>query len=157
MDSKFEAEVMPVVTDYARRVFKDDERRSMTLVMAWYYWQKCPKDLPPDLWACVAVRAVFAGRDLPGIHPNRKRDAMHYAWLCGHMPEVMDRRPGPDKVAQDRELWDLFHGRLPRRIRKLARGFLNDLSGREVAKMLGVSPGRVTQLRQEAQRDYMDL
>ena len=92
----FETEVLPLVTKYARSVFKrDDEKFSIALVLAWWIWSQRKEDHPATVYAYLACRNVQEGRDLPGVQPSHFRDAMGKGYQGGGMSQVRDRRPDP--------------------------------------------------------------
>jgi hypothetical protein len=137
-----------LVERYARKAFgQDDEKVSRAIVLSWYYWSIAHDDsLPATIWARVGVRFAAAGRDLPGVQPSRKRDALDYATQGAGMDEVRDRRPGPDKVAQHREDMEVLKKTLTVREWIMFEAFRNGATNREVAKLLEVTPGRISQM-----------
>lgn len=153
----FETVVYPVVLKYARKVLKDEDLQAKSLVLAWWFWRNRKTDFPPTVWARCGVRAARAGRDLPGVTSTRDLWCHWTRWSGAGMQNVMDKRPGPDKVAQDRELLEQFMRDLSDRDRQLVAAFLDGLPAQEVARRLDRSPSRVTNLRQELHRKWSDL
>lgn len=146
--------VMPAVQTYIARRIRDDERRSVALVLAWWKWSRRKKDFPPGIYAWMAVQAVWAGRDLPGVQPGKTQDAWDHLdhWQGAGMGEVVDRRPGPDLQAEWAEQWELFTAKLTERERQMVLAYLDGHRNQDVARRLNVSPGRATQLRQSLRR-----
>lgn len=151
MSTQFETEIMPVVERYARSQFRGhhaaDEMVATAVVLAWHYWSNRPQDFAAGHWARIAVRHVWAGRDLPGCGV-RARDAMHRAAQGAGMDELTDRCPGPEKVVEVAELSRLLLATLNARERRLAEMLAGGATAMEVAETLHLSPGRITQIRQ---------
>src|SRR5579863_2949483 len=102
----YSVEYLIEVTDrHARqRLGGNDELVAIAWVLAWYFWHTGPKDVPASCYARAAVRAALGGRDLPGVQPSKKHDAMdRNVILAGDMTGVRDLSPGPDRRAMDRE------------------------------------------------------
>ena len=147
--SVFETQVYPVIERLARKAFRGDAGRvSDALVLGWYYWSRGPQELPPSIWARTAVRAVWAGRDLPGI--AARSDALDRAFRGAAMSEVVDRRPGPLHIAAAKEEYERLLASLSERQRLLVEAVADGtLRTDRLAAALGVSPGRVSQMRRE--------
>lgn len=154
--------VMAAAARYAGKVLRDDERVAIAIVLAWYYWHKAPddkKELPASVWARCGVRAVMAGRDLPGVQPSHKMDAWDAldAWQGATMAEVKDKRPGPDKEVEDAEQYAAWWATLNDRQRRLVESVQDGMRGNEIAAELNVSQGRITQMRQEVANIWREM
>lgn len=161
MSDMFTTTVLPVVTRYARAVLKDDERVSLAIVLAWYAWRQTTDEkraqLPATVWARVGVRHVLAGRDLPGVQTSHRQDAIERpdTWHGADMGGVTDRRAGPESEAIDAERSARFWDSLTPRERTIARALLNGDKARDVARRVGISAGRLTQIRQQLRRRWL--
>ena len=69
------------------------------------------------------------------------------------MTNVMDRFPGPEQIVTDREWYATVKSRANDRERNLIDLFEAGTPAKEVAAKLGVSAGRVTQIRQGLNRE----
>ena len=144
----FETTVLPVVEKFARKMLRDEETRQTAVVMAWWFWSNRKEDFPPSVWAKCGVRAARAGRDLPGLAGKFRDiwDRMPH-WSGAGMDEVADRRPGPDRIAADREEWQLWLSRLSPSELLLAWDAIDGVQGKDIAKRLGLTPARISQMR----------
>lgn len=154
---RFTTEIYPVAVRYARQVLKaNDELVSIALVLCWFYWSKRPADYPASHWAQIGVRQAASGRDLPRIGRTRAKDALsHSVSGCG-MGEVMDRKPGPVKLIEDREQAELLFATLSDREREMAEMLIAGIPAGNVARAFNVSPPRVTQIRRELMERLQD-
>jgi hypothetical protein len=146
-------EVVQTAERWAAVVFKTDmERRCQAVTMAWFYWDQGPAHLPAGVWARCGVRAALHGRDLPGVCSARRRDVWNRLtrWQGAGMNFVRDRRPGPEKIAQDRDWFRYWLTRLTDQEFRLVWDAHWGLTGLELAARLQVSPGRISQLRRAA-------
>ena len=154
---RFETEVYPVVLRYARMRFRgDDELVSLALILAWWVWSTRRADFPPSAYAQIGVRQAYAGRDLPGFG-IRSRDAFKRAQQGGGMEGLTDRYPGPEKLAEQAELSRLLLATFSERERLLAELLVSGMKAKDVATELGVSPPRVTQIRQKLMERLADM
>jgi DNA-binding CsgD family transcriptional regulator len=146
----FETHVYPTIERYARKVLGNNpELISTATVLGWYYWSQGPQELPASVWARVAVRAVRAGRDLPGVRDSG-RDALDGATQGGGMGELADRRPGPLRMAIAREEYARLVAGLSPRQRLMVDAVAGGAARTDrLAAELGVTPGRVSQMRRE--------
>jgi hypothetical protein len=141
--------ILPTVERYARKRLRDDDRVATAIVLAWHYWQTGP-ELPASAWARAAVRAVCAGRDLPGLHDGRRKDALDFAYQGAGMGEVMDREPQPLDAIVAKEEYERILASLNDRQRMLVDAIAggNNRTDR-LAEAFGISPARVSQMRRE--------
>lgn len=145
-------EVLAVAERYARkRLGRDDERAHVAVVLAWYHWRLDAGALPASCYARSAVRHAMAGRDLPGIRTSHGKDAMDRdVWLSGHMTEVRDSAPGPERVAAWKEELAQLRALLTLGERDLVEAVQDGVYRTlDLAAALGLSPGRVSQLRRQ--------
>ena len=143
--------IFPVVEKYARmRLGNNDDLVSTALVLAWWIWSRTSpvKDLPATAYAHAAVRAAWNGRDLPGCGTHAK-DAMWHVVSSGVIREVRDRRPGPDRLAEMAEEYLRLWADMAETDAIMALHLLNGEPAKDVAARLGITPGRLTQRRQE--------
>jgi hypothetical protein len=150
---EFETHVLPVAERYARQRLKDDERVAVALVLAWWIWSNRQEDFPASVYARIAVLRVLRGDDLPGLRtkgemmgdPFRRLER----WEAG--PGLADRRPGPEKEAMRREEMGILRASLSGRQKEMLEAVREDegLGTNALAQMMGVSPGRISQLRRE--------
>ena len=148
---EFVTKILPVVQRYTRMRLRDEELASIALVLAWYYWSRATnRGLPASVWARVGVRHALAGRDLPGVQASHTHDAMEHpdTWLGSDMGLLMDHRPGPEHQAEVNERLGRFWAALTARERRIALALMNGSAARDVACEEGLSPGRITQMRQ---------
>ncbi len=151
----FTQEVWGVCKRYAQSVLRSEELIAIALVLAWWEWKNATeeqKTLPPSVWARVGVRHALEGRDLPGLKRNRGRsvDPLDVAWRCGAMAYVADRSPGPERIAQAKEEWTVFLASLNAKQTAMAVAIMDGITSTgALAAHLGVSEGRVSQIRRE--------
>lgn len=153
MHEDFETRVLPVVSRFARLRLRDEERIQDAIGLCWFRYQQTAKrlEIPAKAFAWYAILQTLSGRNMPG-KKARGEDALDKAWRCAAMQEARDPGPGPDKIAQEREEWEVLRARLtPRQAGLVQIGHL-DISNQEMAELLGVSPGRVSQMRREIER-----
>ena len=151
----FETIILPVVIRFAAVCFKCPDLQSMAVTQAWWAWSTASpeqRELPPSVWARAGVRRVKAKRDLPGVGTSTT-DALHHSVQGGAMTNVMDRFPGPEQIVTDREWYATVKSRANDRERNLIDLFEAGTPAKEVAAKLGVSAGRVTQIRQGLNRE----
>jgi len=169
MSSDFETRVLPVVKDYARRLFKNEQDEQDAIGLCWFYYQQNSRRLTISAngFAWYAIRHVMVGRRIPGEldskdakgRPAKRRtykDALDYAWRCAAMNQARDPRPGPDKIAEDKDEMDNLTKELSVKHLALIDLMQMDVSNQEAARLLEVSPGRVSQMRGEIKRRAKD-
>lgn len=149
----FETNILPVVEKYALSRLKDEGLVVNAIVLAWYYWSRCPDDYAAGHWARLAVRQVWSGRDLPGCGTGAK-DALHRASQGSGMEEMQDRRnAGPlDTLIHREELERIRYAGGPKHQEVIAL-LMSGMPTGEVAEATGVTAGRVSQIRREALED----
>lgn len=146
----FETTVLPVAQKFAAKAISWDEDLQATAVsLAWYYWHKRQIDFPASVWARCGVRAALAGRDLPGLTSSTDVFDRLVKWSGAGMHNVMEKRPGPDKLAEHRELMEQFLQGLSPARQQIFLALLDDASGLEIARRLERTPARVSQMRRE--------
>lgn len=141
----FEAMILPVVLSYARLTLRPVQIPE-AVVQAWFAWSTAREpDLPPIVWAMHGVRRVRTGRDLPGMGTGAK-DALHRSSQGAGMDGFRDHRAATP-------LNTLIHREELERIREaggeVVELLMLGMGTTEVAKAVGVSPGRVSQIRRE--------
>ncbi len=149
----FETRVLPVITKLANRCFKDEQKRQDAIGLCWYRYQQAEKrlEVTATSFAQFAVKQTWSGRGLPGTG-LKERDALDRAWQGAGMGLVQDKSPGPDKIAQDKDEWEAMVKRLNHKQRILLDRCHLDMSNLEMARLMGVSPARVSQVRREIER-----
>lgn len=150
----FETTVLPICRSYFFKRFADPEMRAVAMVLAWYFWASAVRrgrDLPALCFAKAAARAVWCGRDLPGCGVSADDVWERFrCWGGGGMEAVADRRPGPQQEAEWREELDAIMARLTADQKKMVRLARKGVTRTEdLARALGKSPGRISQLRRE--------
>lgn len=145
----FESRVLPVITDYARNVFKDEQKAQDAIGYCWYRYQLNTRspEITAKSHAWMAILAVRYGRRLPGERKPWHKDALDRAVSGAGMDEVRDRRPGPDRLAEMREEWQSLLSKLNKRQRDLLD--LAEMRTSDLAERFGVSAARISQLRRE--------
>jgi hypothetical protein len=148
---EFATKVLPVVVRHARSLH-NEELEAIALVLAWWAWSHRKQELPPSVWARVGVRHARAGRDLPGIK-SKFRDVWDHLeqWQGGSMGQVVDRRPGPAGQAAWKEELAAILAHLSAAQQELAELVQEEgiLRTDELARRLGKTPGRISQMRRE--------
>ena len=137
---------------WALKLGLDDEQTSRAVCLAWYEASKFEEahgwTYPASHWARIAVKKALQGRDVPGVQPGKKQDALDFALQGCGMGELMDRRPGPEKEAADREMIERWWARLTARERLVLRLLDTGMQKRQVARTLGVVSSRLSQILQ---------
>jgi hypothetical protein len=104
------------------------------------------------------VRKVVGGRDLPGVQASKFRDLWDHGnrWQGGDMNQARDRRPGPDRIAEEKEAVENLLNELSGQARRMAQAVMDDPTKGTcaLAEELGLSPGRISQLRREILNQY---
>jgi hypothetical protein len=147
---RFTVEILPVVIHFASVCFRCPDQQSLALTFAWFNWNRATPEqqqLPASVWARQGVRWVNAKRDLPGIG-TPANDALYRADSGGAMEGLADAFPGPEQIVMNRERYRTVVDTATDRERCLIEGFEAGVPAKDVAASLGISPGRVTQLRQ---------
>ncbi len=153
MHEDFETRVLPVVTAIAKKRIRDEQRQQDAIGLCWYEYQQTPncKELPAAAFAVYAVLHTLAGRNLPGLKA-RGEDAMDHAWHCAAMKDARDPSPGPLRELIWQEEWEILLAKLtPRQKALLEVGHL-EMRTMQIARLMGVTSGRVSQVRREIER-----
>lgn len=147
----FESTILRTVEAYARMMFRqDDERVTDAIAIAWWMWSRRKRDYPASAFARQSVRWVLQGRDLPGLQPQATDCWRKLSRVAGGgMDGLPDRRPGPARIAEQRELTERFLAGLPDRDREMSDMLLDGAKVADIADALNLSSGRVSQRRRE--------
>jgi len=153
MESEMDArKLLETVTRLAIKVGLDEERTARAVCIAWNdaKWFEAEHGwcYPPGHWARLGVRKALSGRDLPGLHPAGRQDALDHAMQGCGMGEVMDRRPGPEKEAADREMIANWWSALTARERLVLDLLDTGMLKRDIARRIGVTASRLSQILQ---------
>lgn len=152
----FEKDVCPLFAAIVNKVFADPDLAGIALVLAWYAWERHRASgkpaVEPRLFANFACRQVKAGRDLPGVR-GKFRDLWDRAdrWGGAGMDNARDPSPGPlERLVAQETLAEVLAGIGPKH-RAMAELLMDDgtLGTGDLARLLGVTPGRVSQMRRE--------
>lgn len=149
----FTTRVYLVVLALARRLFRGDDSRVQNAVgNAFYQYQQAPRrlEITATAFAWAGCRRELGGRGIPGTQA-RRTDALSQAdtWTAGSMEGVLEHRPGPERIARARDLLDRLRRQMTPRERTIAQRLADGQEGRMVAFAVGVSPGRLSQIRRE--------
>lgn len=129
----------------------DEQGRSDAVVQAWDALRKYDgPQLAPSHWAEIGVKRVRAGRDLPGIKPRKGQDALDVALRCGSMEGYADRRPGPDRLAADREIGELWINMISERNMEINRMRTEGVDNRTIARRFNLTVARVSMIAHES-------
>jgi DNA-directed RNA polymerase specialized sigma24 family protein len=129
------------------RMCRCPDRAAVALALTWFRWSKRP-DVTINHHAFYSCLQVWKGRDLPGVQKGWKRDALSHSLSGAGMDEVLDRRPGPLEQMVAAESEELLMELATDRELILIDLFASGKKNNDVAAELGVSAGRVTQMRQ---------
>lgn len=141
--------IAPVVIRYAATRLKCPYLQSLALTLAWYCWRQANRpELPPSVWARMAVRQVLSGRDLPGVR-SKFRDAWDHLeqWQGAGMDDVMERKPGPVQTVLIREEVERFFATLGPFEQEMCQLLADGLPNQEVARRMGRTPSAISQRR----------
>jgi hypothetical protein len=139
------ATLLLVVARLARMYKMDDFQVATAQSLAWLWSKDSPVDYPPSHWARLACRHVHNGRDLPGCAVSRA-DALEHSVQGAGMDFKMDTTPGPDVLAAHREQWERITGGMTDREADLTRLKLEGMANKDIARTMGVSEGRASQI-----------
>lgn len=142
------AVLLTVVANWANRRRLNEDQTTKAQSLAWYWANRHHTELPASHWARLAVRAVLNGRDLAGCGTGAA-DALSHMVQGAGMGEMADSSPPPDVLVAHAEAYEVTLGRLTERHRELADLKRQGASNTEVARTLGLSPGRASQLARE--------
>lgn len=149
----FMQDVAPAVRQVAAQCGLDNDQADDVLSVAWLLWRRCAKQLPPWHWGWLAVRKARSRRPCVGV-PNQysNRDALNHRgggeWVVETFPAPTAT---PDRVAAARELVELVGADLGGTAARFFRLASTDWSAGtlDLARDVGVTPSRVSQLRRE--------
>jgi hypothetical protein len=147
-------QVYPTLARIINARVRDEEPASIALVLAWYYWQRDAGRHEPRHYASFAIRHAIAGRDLPGIKDST--DVFDRLTCCGGagMGHVEDRTPGPDSLVCHAEQMEIWEASLNETQREVVALRLEGLSNQEVARRVGLTPSRTSQIAREVVAAY---
>jgi hypothetical protein len=144
-----DAKLLEVVMRWGTRCGLDDFEIATAQSLAWYYRSRYDgPELPDSHWARIAVRGLRNGRDLPGCGTG-DCDALHHTWQGHGMGEVVDRSPGPDVLAEQKELMERILAEVSDVKREVAKLKAAGMAGREIAIQVSLSQARVSQILRE--------
>ncbi len=128
-----------------------DEQTAVAVCLAWYECRQFEEvhgwTFPARHWARLAVLHALKGRDVPGVQrPRNERDALDHALQGCGMENVMDRSPGPEREAADREMIAVWWAKLTQREKLVLRLLDTGMQKRLVARTIGVTAGRLSQI-----------
>ena len=176
----FNRRILPVVEGHARRKFgADDDKVQEARALAWKWcrrqWRqgKRPQDWAGAI-ATFAARAVRSGRKLTGM--IRSKDALNeiawrrFGFTVSPLPDFSTlssnpfsealadhgQAPVPDHVAFRCD-WPTFLAQQSARDQRMAELLGRGERANVVARQIGVSPGRLTQLRQALMRRWCEF
>jgi len=152
----FQANVAPVVSRWAAARGLYAERTQTALILAWLAWRKTGGRFSGSAYARYAVRQAMAGREMPGLLERRRgcKAVRERMVPSGDMAGLAERRPGPERTAAEREHFARFLAALRGNLRTFCQEAAQTRRTLDVARKLGLSPGRVSQLRREAMEVY---
>lgn len=151
----FEGDVMPCVLAWADRARLDDDGRADALGWAWQHWLNRPGQYGGWVYARMAVRDARNNKGLPGERRRRKTDRYHHGRFerAGRDLSCLlaDRAADPADVAEWRDELRAVRGKLGTTARRCIDVWAEDwgVGTHHMAALLGISPGRVSQIRRE--------
>ncbi len=150
MEIDFERDVYPHFARIADAAFRCPDMAARVVALAWYNWMTDGGRQEPRLYANFAIRQVLGGRDVPGVKGRRDVFDRLANWGGGGMEGVADPLPGPDRLAEDREAWAGLEARESEAAARMVAMTLAGASGKDIAAALGVTQGRVSQMKRQA-------
>jgi hypothetical protein len=147
-------QVYPILSRIIHARVHDEELASVAIVLAWYFWRRDAGRNQPRHYAYFAIRHAMAGRDLPGIKTYTDVFDRLTCWGGAGMGEVQDRKPGPDALVCHAEQIERWEARLNDTQRAVVALRLEGLSNQEVARQVGLTPGRTSQIAREVVEAY---
>jgi DNA-binding CsgD family transcriptional regulator len=165
LDRDFIERCYRVCEAFARKCFQtDDDKFYLAIALAWWAWRNATpeqRECPPSVWARAGVRAVNAGRDLPGVQTSHRwgGDPLERedTWIVPSLEGHADHRPGPVAEAIYREGRVRFESDLNARERDLYGMVTAGLGTTEIAQILGVTAGAVSQARRRMAERYLRM
>lgn len=147
--------LLAVVLKWALRCGLDEGQAATAQSLAWHYRGRCEAQYPDSHWAKLAVRAVRHGRDLPGCGTGQA-DALMHSHQGSGMPEVRDRTPPPDVLADHKERYERVMAGVGEVKKLVAAMRIEGWSNYEIALALKVSPGRTSQVAREIVERFLN-
>ena len=145
-------EVIAKAEEIARKYRFDDDKRTRLISDAWYLWSTASdQSLPPISYVWTTSRRIWS-RDLPGCNASQRDIYQRLTkWDGASMALVMDRTPNQDKSTEETDwlLWFATTQLNPqqRMLLELTQDGVETTN--ELARIMGLSPGRVSRLRRE--------
>jgi hypothetical protein len=166
----FLASILPSVRSHARAHVRHlppsdrDDAMAECIALAWKYTtaiakgEKSPADHAGPL-AYWAVKKARAGRKVWSAAKPRSVRAMGAGGETGTaiMAALTDERDRPDELVPFKLDASAWLASLSERSCELVNGFTAGNSGKEMAAALGLSQGRICQLRKELAADYAEF
>jgi hypothetical protein len=145
------ARLLEVVKRWAARCGLDEQQTTTAQTLAWWYRRNYRGEVPlsDSHWARLAVRATKNGRDLPGCGTSVKDALLAGCWQGAAMPEVLDREPPPDVLAEHKETLARVLEGLSATKQSVVEARLSGRSNEDIARDLGLSAGRCSQIARE--------
>ncbi len=147
-------QVYPTLARIINARVHDEEVAAVALVLAWYYWRRDSGQHEPRHYARFAICHAIAGRDLPGVKDYTDVFDRLACWGGAGMGQVQDRTPGPDALVSHAEQMARWDARLNPTQRAVIALRLEGLSNGEVARRVGLTPGRTSQIAREVVEAY---
>jgi len=140
------------------RTIKCPDVAAIAMVLIWLYWSRKP-NIAITYHIRYGIRQALWGRDLPGVQDSKFRDIWDKAanWGGAGMGELADPSPGPDKLVEDAEAYQVLRGILTDKEAKANDLYIAGLKNMEVAEELEVTQGRATQLRTQTAAKWKRL
>lgn len=141
--------VLTIIRHRCRKRGWDEDWTCNALTKGWELWATRPQDAPPSLLALNAMREVNRGRGIAGMGTHF-RDIYRKCIKVGDVADDcdVDPAPGPEAIVSMREAFLIWYDNLSDRERVLYEMIGDGAKGIQLAERLGVSAGRITQMRQ---------
>lgn len=149
----FEDDVYPVVVLWSIRWRLTDDQRTNAASLAWTMWRQDLGEHEGAVYAWWAIRKVRSRQGAPGMGVSAKDATRRLRKVDGgKMARLRDRSPGPLERLIAREEFAAWESGLSARDRHIVAALEAGVQCNEIARQLGISPARVTQLRHEIAR-----
>jgi hypothetical protein len=157
----FDLETLTLIAENAFRKHPDiEEMVDRTVTLAWYRWGQLGEagKLTEENWKGAVgytIRQVRAGRTLEGATVRDVTDeaARHRHGIkvehCGDYWGFLDERDNPAELAQAKDTLETYRAGLDGKKRRALDMMVAGADNTEVRDTLGISAGRVSQLRRE--------
>lgn len=146
----YERDVYPKVVLWSIRWRLTDDQSCDAASVAWMLWRADGGALEPGLYAWCAIRKVRSVQGVPGMGVSAKDVTRRLRKVDGgKMSRLRDKSPGPLERLVARETFECVLAGCSAREKHLIALLESGETAKEVARQLGISPARVTQLRQE--------